>query len=73
MVANACLHCADPVCMIGCPTGAIHRDAFGGEVVINQATCIGCKLCATNCPYEAIRMVEIRDAAGAFTVDTVTQ
>ena len=25
MVANACMHCADPVCMIGCPTGAIHR------------------------------------------------
>src|SRR4051812_42516179 len=22
MVANACMHCVDPVCMIGCPTGA---------------------------------------------------
>ena len=69
MVANACLHCADPVCMIGCPTGAIHRDAFQGEVVINQATCIGCQTCANNCPYEAIRMVEVRDDTGAFVVD----
>ena len=69
MVANACMHCADPVCMIGCPTGAIHRTAFGGQVVINQATCIGCTICANNCPYDAIRMVEIRDEDGAFMVD----
>ncbi len=69
MIANACMHCADPVCMIGCPTGAIHRNAFGGQVVINQATCIGCSICANNCPYDAIRMVEIRDDTGAFMVD----
>ncbi len=69
MVANACMHCVDPVCMIGCPTGAIHRDAFGGQVVINPATCIGCKACFNNCPYDAIRMVEIRDQTGAFLVD----
>lgn len=69
MVANACMHCADPVCMIGCPTGAIHRDAFGGQVVINQSTCIGCNTCANNCPYEAIRMVEIRDADGDIMID----
>jgi Fe-S-cluster-containing dehydrogenase component/CRP-like cAMP-binding protein len=69
MVANACMHCVDPVCMIGCPTGAIHRDAFGGEVVINPSTCIGCKACFNNCPYEAIRMVEIRDRQGEILVD----
>jgi Fe-S-cluster-containing dehydrogenase component len=69
MVANACMHCTDPVCMIGCPTGAIHRAAFGGQVVINQATCIGCTICANNCPYDAIRMVEIRNEDGVFMVD----
>jgi Fe-S-cluster-containing dehydrogenase component/CRP-like cAMP-binding protein len=69
MVANACMHCADPVCMIGCPTGAIHRDNFGGQVVINQSTCIGCNTCANNCPYEAIRMVEVRDRAGVLMMD----
>lgn len=68
-VAQSCMHCVDPVCMIGCPTGAIHRDASGGNVVINQATCIGCTSCANNCPYEAIRMVEARDAEGAFVTD----
>ncbi|MDB6126180.1 MAG: hypothetical protein JWM35_76 [Verrucomicrobia bacterium] len=68
MVAQACMHCADPVCMVGCPTGAIHRDAFEGEVVINPATCIGCTTCATNCPYEAIRMVEQRSVEGEILV-----
>ncbi len=69
MIANACMHCTDPVCMIGCPTGAIHRESFAGQVVINPATCIGCKSCANNCPYDAIRMVEIRATDGEFLVD----
>jgi Fe-S-cluster-containing dehydrogenase component/CRP-like cAMP-binding protein len=69
MIANACMHCADPVCMIGCPTGAIHRESFAGQVVINPATCIGCKSCFTNCPYDAIRMVEVRDERGELLVD----
>jgi len=69
MVANACMHCADPVCMIGCPTGAIHRAPVGGTVVINPYTCIGCKSCSNNCPYGAIRRVEIRDTDGEILVD----
>ena len=69
MIANACMHCVDPVCMIGCPTGAIHRTNFGGEVVINPATCIGCGTCAANCPYDSIRMVEVRSGKGEFLVD----
>lgn len=64
MVAQACMHCTDPVCMIGCPTGAIHRDSFGGQVVVNPSTCIGCTVCANNCPYGNIRMVETRDDTG---------
>lgn len=72
MVANACMHCMDPVCMIGCPTGAIHRSSAGGQVVINDTTCIGCATCASSCPYDNIRMVEVRDASGAFIRDAVT-
>jgi Fe-S-cluster-containing dehydrogenase component/CRP-like cAMP-binding protein len=70
MIANACLHCSDPVCMIECPTGAIHRDLQEGQVVINDQTCIGCTRCANNCSYNAIRMVEIRDETGRFVVDS---
>jgi Fe-S-cluster-containing dehydrogenase component len=69
MVANACMHCVDPVCMIGCPTGAIGRDGETGNVIINDATCIGCATCAGTCPYSNIRMVEIRDEGGAFILD----
>lgn len=72
MIANACMHCVDPVCMIGCPTGAIGRDADTGIVRINDRTCIGCATCANSCPYKAIQMVEIRDPSGAFMVDAGT-
>jgi Fe-S-cluster-containing dehydrogenase component/CRP-like cAMP-binding protein len=73
MIANACMHCVDPVCLIGCPTGAIARDAEIGTVRINDRTCIGCGTCANSCPYNAIRMVEIRETAGAIVLDTATQ
>jgi Fe-S-cluster-containing dehydrogenase component/CRP-like cAMP-binding protein len=73
MVANACMHCVDPVCMIGCPTGAIHRESIEGEVVINDLTCIGCATCANSCPYDNIQMVEIRDQDGKFIVDEATR
>ena len=72
MIANACMHCQDPVCMIECPTGAISRLEDEGHVTINDLTCIGCSMCAKNCPYDAIRMVEIRDRSGAFIRDTAT-
>jgi len=73
MVANACMHCVDPVCMIGCPTGAIHRSREGGQVLINDQTCIGCGTCATSCPYDNIRMVGVRDAQGALMFDKARQ
>ena len=65
MVASACMHCVDPVCMIGCPTGAIQRGASaGGEIIINPDTCIGCSVCAHSCPYGTIQMVLLRDQEG---------
>ncbi len=69
LVATACMHCLDPVCMIGCPTGAISRDAAGGQVVINDTTCIGCATCANSCPYHNIQMVELRNAHGDLLLD----
>ena len=69
MVANACMHCLDPVCLIDCPTAAIHRDQTTGTVVINDATCIGCAACAEACPYDNIQMAELRARDGAFLTD----
>jgi Fe-S-cluster-containing dehydrogenase component/CRP-like cAMP-binding protein len=73
MIAHACMHCADPVCMIGCPTGAIGRDTASGIVRINDLTCIGCSTCANSCPYSNIQMVEVRDQGGAIVIDEATQ
>lgn len=61
---HACMHCDDPVCLVGCPTAAIFRDATNGMVAINEATCIGCGVCANACPYENIVMVAIQDPKG---------
>ncbi len=69
MIANACMHCNDPMCMIGCPTGAISREMTTGQVAINDPTCIGCATCATNCTYDNIRMVNTRSQKGAFYID----
>jgi Fe-S-cluster-containing dehydrogenase component/CRP-like cAMP-binding protein len=72
MIANACMHCVDPVCMIGCPTGAIHRNFDNGAVTIHESTCIGCGTCANSCPYDNIKMVGIRDKRGAEVRDAET-
>lgn len=69
MIVNACMHCTDPVCLIGCPTGAIHRQEGTGSVVIDDSTCIGCATCANSCPYNNIKMVDIRDETGDFVLD----
>lgn len=73
MIPNACLHCVDPICMIECPTAAIQRDLDHGDIVINEQTCIGCAQCASNCPFDAIRMVDIRDSKGEVIVDSKSQ
>jgi Fe-S-cluster-containing dehydrogenase component len=63
---SVCMHCQDPECLTGCPTGAIGR--FGeGQVDIDPKTCIGCGDCATQCPYNAISMVPRRQKEEAQT------
>ena len=61
---QACMQCSDPVCMIGCPTGAIARDEETGVVEIHESICVGCGTCASSCPYENIRMAEVFDPQG---------
>lgn len=51
---HSCMHCKDPLCMVGCPSGALFRSSQKGEVLINLDTCVGCNLCVTNCIYENI-------------------
>lgn len=58
LIARSCYHCEDPVCLIGCPTGAIRRANVGDVVEIDDNLCIGCENCARKCPYDAIVMHE---------------
>jgi Fe-S-cluster-containing dehydrogenase component/CRP-like cAMP-binding protein len=63
LLPSVCLHCQDPECLTGCPTGAIGRFS-AGHVDIDPQTCIGCGDCATQCPYNAISMIP-RNGASA--------
>mgnify|MGYP003390176334 CR=1 FL=1 len=54
LVPISCRSCLDPVCMIGCPVGSINR-GDKGEIVIEN-WCIGCGMCADQCPYGSIQM-----------------
>jgi Fe-S-cluster-containing hydrogenase component 2 len=55
LIATACRSCTDPHCMSGCPVDSIHRGKHL-QIVIEDH-CIGCGLCASNCPYGNIFMV----------------
>ncbi|MFQ5844840.1 MAG: 4Fe-4S dicluster domain-containing protein, partial [Planctomycetota bacterium] len=61
LVPTSCRSCHDPLCMIGCPVGAIRRRETL-EIVIED-WCIGCSLCARNCPYGNINMHAMDDSA----------
>ena len=64
MAASACMHCVEPMCLADCPTGAIHRDAETGNVIIDDPLCVGCGACASGCPYDNIRLVDARTPSG---------
>jgi Fe-S-cluster-containing hydrogenase component 2 len=55
LVATSCRSCTDPHCMTGCPVDSIHRGKHL-QIVIEDH-CIGCGLCAENCPYGSIFMI----------------
>lgn len=63
---NACTGCE--VCIAVCPVpGCIEK--FGNDpanwgVWVNYDICIGCMLCAKDCPWDTIRMVPTDSVAG---------
>lgn len=70
LIARSCYHCEDPICLIGCPTGAIRRANVGAVVEIDPSLCIGCGACEQNCPYDAIVMHDMGVTWGADAVPT---
>lgn len=55
-VSTACYHCAKPMCVAVCPTGAITKRPQDGVVVVDREKCLGndkCTACVKACPYDA--------------------
>jgi CRP-like cAMP-binding protein len=57
LVPTTCRSCLDPVCMITCPVGSIHRG--DNRQIVIEDWCIGCQQCAKNCPYGSIQMHDL--------------
>jgi Fe-S-cluster-containing hydrogenase component 2 len=66
LVATSCRQCRDPLCMVGCPVGSIRR-RNSLEVIIED-WCVGCGLCANNCPYGNINLHEFPAPDGSTGV-----
>lgn len=63
---NVCKHCEDPICVMSCPEGALHKDPETGIVLHDREKCNGCDAlpgtlggekdgtspCKGNCPAE---------------------
>lgn len=50
--AVSCRHCAEPICVKSCITGALSvRD---GVIHVDQDKCVGCYTCILVCPYGAV-------------------
>src|SRR3954465_12569605 len=56
LVGTACRQCRDPLCTVSCPVGSLGR-RNSLEVIIED-WCVGCGLCANNCPYGNINLHE---------------
>ncbi len=51
-IPRPCLHCDNPPCIRVCPVQATYKNEEG-IVLVNYDRCIGCRYCATACPYGA--------------------
>jgi Fe-S-cluster-containing hydrogenase component 2/CRP-like cAMP-binding protein len=71
-VPTACYHCSDPVCMIGCPTGAISRPLGTKEVAVDASLCIGCGNCVNRCPWGNI-LTTTHEQEGGKTIQLATK
>ena len=53
-VPYTCTQCAEAWCMHACPVEAITRNATTGAMEVDNATCVGCKVCTIACPFGTI-------------------
>jgi Fe-S-cluster-containing hydrogenase component 2 len=53
-VPYTCTQCDEAWCMHACPVDAIKMDKATGATVVNEATCVGCKVCTIACPFGTV-------------------
>ncbi len=58
-IPYTCTQCADAWCQKACPTGAITVNLATGAKVVNNSTCVGCKVCTIACPFGTINFDQI--------------
>ena len=58
-----CLQCETALCLEICPTNAIGRDPRTGAVVVDEAACVGCRMCMVACPFGCIHFENRRRVA----------
>jgi len=57
MVPYTCTQCSDAWCLNACPVEAITIDLRTGAKVVNESTCVGCKVCTIACPFGTVNYV----------------
>ncbi len=65
---NRCRHCDPAPCQRVCPTGAIRRDEAAEVVLIEEARCIACAMCAIVCPFDVLTYHPLANGARGRTV-----
>ncbi len=58
-----CLQCETALCLEICPVEAIHRDPRTRAVVVDEARCVGCRMCVPACPFGNIHFENRRHVA----------
>ena len=53
-VPYTCTQCDEAWCLHACPVDAITVDKLTGAKLVNETTCVGCKVCTISCPFGTI-------------------
>jgi Fe-S-cluster-containing hydrogenase component 2 len=57
-VPYTCTQCDEAWCLHSCPVEAITLDKATGAKIVNETTCVGCKVCTISCPFGTINYVQ---------------
>ena len=62
-IPMVCQQCSTPLCMEACPTNSISRDPETGALVVDEKTCVGCRVCSMVCPVGGISIDPVTSIA----------